>query len=357
MKKLSLIVYLLIFTTSTLCFRADATATAVARDTDKKPAFAAVAVVNHGDITINVHNGVNINFVEVQDDSGNMLGRMAGNGSNWTYSINNISNGDYIYQVVAFNAPPDVIAKRPGKTKSNVTKQKLDVKVTDSVEVNTTRYGLSGKGRPLNVVSIEPAGATSKVLVVFEQHGYEDAYAGDGWVLVNAGNKLVEYFSANPDKLNGKALYVVCSANPDGLSDGWTNNGPGRCQISGGVDMNRDFDYYWIPRNDARSKTLSPFSAPESRALRDLIINIRPDYVFDVHGWTACTYGTPWLVKPFYDSMGIPRDRSVIGASGHLAGWAYGSGYCQDAALIELPNPYVDPQLVVDGFTGFFGSY
>ena len=109
---------------------------------------------------------------------------------------------------------------------------------------------------------------TKIVLVTFEIHGWDDSYGGDGQVLVNMGNAAISYFTAHPNELKTTSLYVVSSANPDGLISGWTNNGPGRCQISLGVDINRDFGYQWVRRTNARNKTLAPFSSPEARALK-----------------------------------------------------------------------------------------
>lgn len=229
--------------------------------------------------------------------------------------------------------------------------------VMKDVKIKTVQYGTSGKGTPLYVTSIEPASYESKLLVVFEIHGFEDSYNGDGWVLVNIGNKMVEYFSANPDKLNGHALYVVVSANPDGLNYGWTNNGPGRCTVQDGVDINRDFDYCWYARNNARNKTLTPFSCAESRALRDLVVNLRPNDIVDVHGWLNTSYGTTSLCRFFQNCIGIGRSSSLSGSSGFFSAWALNLGYCQRAVLVELPSPSVDPQKVINSFINLCANY
>ncbi|WP_366942894.1 M14 family zinc carboxypeptidase [Syntrophomonas sp.] len=38
-------------------------------------------------------------------------------------------------------------------------------------------------------------------------------------------------------------MLIIPGANPDGIKQGWTCNGPGRCQLSQGIDINMDFDY------------------------------------------------------------------------------------------------------------------
>ena len=248
--------------------------------------------------------------------------------------------------------------------------------------VETSEYGKSGLNRPLKVVSLKPPVVKSKVLATFEIHGYEDSYAKYGQVLVNIANKVIEHFSVHPKDLGTTELFVVPSANPDGLIDGTTNNGKGRCQISGGIDINRDFDYNWSKKTNSRNKTLSPFSAPESRALRDLVIKTKPNDVIDVHGWLGTrhsktqkivekatgkvTYKTTYWTTPgtsygisslcqfFQKSIGIGRTSSLFGVPGYFAGWA--SKYAQRTALIELPGPKTNPQKVVDAFIKLLAS-
>lgn len=227
----------------------------------------------------------------------------------------------------------------------NLTTQKITITIK-SPKVTSSIYGYSGAGRPLTVFAIEPEIIKHKALIVFEIHGFEDAYARDGQVLVNIANEAIYYFSVNPQQLGNTALYIVESANPDGLAYGWTNNGPGRCQISEGVDLNRDFDYCWNYRSNSRNKTLYPFSAPESCALRDLVISISPNDVVDIHGWLNTTYGTSSLCQYFENSLGIGRSSGLGGCSGYFAGWSM--NYAQRTALIELPGPNTNPQEVIN---------
>lgn len=224
-----------------------------------------------------------------------------------------------------------------------VVKEAPVEKITSKVTV--IGYGISGMGQQLNCVKIEPPVVTSRILIVFGVHGFEDCYSKDGQSLVNMGNLMIQHFTNYYELLANTALYIVPCANPDGLINGWTNNGPGRCQMSLGVDINRDFDYFWISRGNSRNKTSTPFSAPESRALRDLVIDIQPNDVIDIHGWLATTYGDASLTKFFSNTVGIGRSSGLYGCSGYFSAWAM--GHAERTALVELPDPSTDPQCVI----------
>lgn len=217
--------------------------------------------------------------------------------------------------------------------------------VTKTATIKTTQYGTSGENRPLNVTSMEVLNPQKVVLITFEIHGWEDNYAKDGQVLVDIGNEVIDYFTARPEELGTTSLFVVSSANPDGLADGWTNNGPGRCQISQSVDINRDFDYYWSKRYNDRNKTLKPFSSPEARALRDLVLKIKPTDVIDVHGWLGTTYGSQELCRYFQKNLGIGHSGGLTGASGYFSAWA--KMYATRTALVELSCPNTSSSSVI----------
>lgn len=232
---------------------------------------------------------------------------------------------------------------KPATPIIETTKVNTTEKITSKVTV--VQYGSSGMNRPLNYIKIEPPIVTSRILIVFGIHGFEDCYSKDGQVLVDISNQMIQHFTNYYELLGNSALYIVPCANPDGLINGWTNNGSGRCQISLGVDINRDFDYFWRYRGNNRNKTLNPFSAPESRALRDLVINIQPNDVIDIHGWLATAYGDMYLTNFFGSTLGIGRSSGLYGCSGYFSAWAM--AYAERTALIELQNPSVDPQCVI----------
>lgn len=301
-----------------------------------KPTFSVSSTVSGTSATLSLIGS--IDHAAIFNDNNNWLGNFTQKGDKYEFFIYPLSIGKHTFIIKASNI------KGEQTPKSNLTTQQITITIK-SPKVTSSIYGYSGEGRPLTVFVIEPEVIKHKVLVTFEIHGFEDAYAKDGQVLVNMSNETIYSFSTHPEKLGNTALYIVQSANPDGLANGWTNNGPGRCNL-GGVDINRDFDYCWNYRSNSRNKTLYPFSAPESCALRDLVILIQPNDVVDIHGWLNTTYGTSSLCQYFENSLGIGRSSGLGGCSGYFAGWSM--NYAQRTALIELPGPNTNPQEVIN---------
>ncbi|MDT9351529.1 M14 family zinc carboxypeptidase, partial [Clostridium perfringens] len=154
-------------------------------------------------------------------------------------------------------------------------------------------YGTSGRGRELAAYKV--GNGANSLIYVCAIHGWEDHWAADGIELTRIGNGLIEHFQNAGT--NNWSLYIIPVANPDGLSEGYTNNGPGRCTIVGAVDCNRDFPIGFTPYGDSRHWTnKEPLSVPESRSLRDFISEIKgktsgSTYLIDMHGWEDKTIG------------------------------------------------------------------
>lgn len=214
---------------------------------------------------------------------------------------------------------------RPAASSAQATGANLGAALASVQDSGRVVYGKSGLGGDLACVVIAPpAPVKTRVLMTFEIHGYEDLQPADGQALVEMGNALAAYFSQNRAKLRSSELIVVPSANPDGLAHGSTSNGPGRCQVSSGIDINRDFPFDFITYDDARNRTLAvPFSAPESRALRDLFEAVRPDVVIDCHGWEDDLIGDEWLRNICSGSLGISRYNPFsVKNHGYYSYWA-----------------------------------
>jgi murein peptide amidase A len=121
--------------------------------------------------------------------------------------------------------------------------------------------GRSVQGRPINVVRIGDPAAPRKVLVVGMIHGDEPA-----------GRKIVDLLRASAVPPPGAELLLVRDLNPDGLQRHTRQN-------AHGVDLNRNSSqgrrflggpgtpFYAGPK---------AFSEPETRAIRALILAVRP---------------------------------------------------------------------------------
>lgn len=209
--------------------------------------------------------------------------------------------------------------------------------------VTKVQYGTSGEGRPLYYYKI---GNGNKILLMtFAIHGFEDGWPRDGYQLVKMAENLISKLAAkdSQDKgLNGWSVYIIPSANPDGLLDGYTNNGPGRCQISKSIDINRDFTGNFKIYTDPRNKTGDkPFEAPEAVALKNLVdklMTISPDVVVvDTHGWLDATYGFSGVAKYFDEQFDLKNRFIHVYDGGYFVGYAKDKG--AKSVLVELPKP------------------
>lgn len=234
-------------------------------------------------------------------------------------------------KIKAKNTSPSVAAAQLGKSE---LAEKIDA-ITESGEFT---YGKSGLKKKLICTKIAPKNsAKHKILIGFEIHGFEDHAPKDGQALVDMAKTIIKHFENNRGELENSELYIIASLNPDGLASGSTNNGPGRCQISKSIDLNRDFDYSFKTFNEPRNHTLKkPFSAPESKAVKELVETIKPDAVIDCHGWGNMFIGNNYVSDCFVGSLGITYSHPFNGnCCGFFSAWADKSG--AKGLLIEYP--------------------
>lgn len=209
--------------------------------------------------------------------------------------------------------------------------------------VTKVKYGASGQGRGLYYYKI---GSGNKILLLnFAIHGYEDSWMQDGFTLTQIGESVIKNLSQKQSAsgLNGWSIYIIPSSNPDGLIDGYTNNGPGRTQVSQSIDMNRDFKGPGFkPTSNPRNKTKStPETAPEVKALAKLVNQLKEKspnlIVVDTHGWLNFTAGNSGVAKYFDSSYGLSNMQPKVYDGGYLVGYARSIGAKE--TLVELPNP------------------
>ncbi len=230
--------------------------------------------------------------------------------------------------------------------------------------IETIVYGKSGAGRELKAYRY---GDGSNVLVAaFAIHGWEDNFNRDGQLLVDTAHDLMEALEQNYDALIKEgdwSVYVLPCLNPDGLYDGWTCNGPGRCttyrlmptettsmaraststaasptgiraRAATGITTARLLSRPERPRPWRNSSSLS--KAPEAMCYSSIPRLVSPDHCLRRRG------------GPVYRAFNryFPQNRytSLAGGSGYFASWAaYVEDY--DACLFEFPRCIQYPRL------------
>jgi protein MpaA len=138
---------------------------------------------------------------------------------------------------------------------------------TSALEVRT--IGTSVRGKPILAYRIGDPTSPNTALVVGAIHGDEPA-----------GIKIAERLRNQYAAIGGVDLWVVDTINPYGVAAGRRTN-------AHKVDLNRNWDYRW--RSGARDGYYpgpSPFSEPETRAMRDFISEIQPE--------TSIWFHQPW---------------------------------------------------------------
>lgn len=136
-------------------------------------------------------------------------------------------------------------------------------------------------------------------------------HGGYEWNSVLLAYRFIDYFSEFPDAISPDTTVTIIPAlNPDGVfkvigkegrfalgdvpvDEGVTGNGRFNAN---GVDLNRNFDCKWQPESTWRGNTVSagtePFSEPEAKALRDLVLKERPEAVVFWHSQANAVYAS-----------------------------------------------------------------
>lgn len=210
-------------------------------------------------------------------------------------------------------------------------------------------YGTSGLGQSLKYYKI--GNGPNVAFAVFAQHGWEDAWAYDGIELVNIANRVMSNLSSSGIN-NNWTLYVIPYANPDGITNGYTNNGPGRCTVTTSIDMNRcwpaNFTPYYTSRNYTGDSSLG---APEAVALKNFIssnVGNGEKIILDIHGWLNQTYGNVEVAQYFDNQFGFGHSSSY--GSGYLETWGKSIG--AKSCLVELPMPTSTADILNRDYSG-----
>jgi protein MpaA len=180
--------------------------------------------------------------------------------------------------------------------------------------------GRSIEGRPITLARIGEPGAPRKVLVVGCIHGNEPAGRAIVADLMRA--------SPAPDA----QLLLVRDMNPDGFAHHERVN-------ARGVDLNRNSPEHWAGAG-AR-----PWSEPETRAIRDLILREQPTlslYYHQPFGLVDIPEGgSPQAARRYSELVGLPLKR-LSRRPGSISRWQNarvrpGSAFVVELAVGPLP--------------------
>jgi murein peptide amidase A len=149
----------------------------------------------------------------------------------------------------------------------------------------TEVIGHSVEHRPITVTRVGDPAAPRKVLVVGEVHGNEPA-----------GRGIVEALKrATPPP--GSELLLIEDLNPDGFAHDTRAN-------AHGVDLNRNSPEHWVGAGP------KPWSEPEARAIRSLILRERPALTIYYHQPYALVDvpegGRPQQARRYAKLVGLP---------------------------------------------------
>lgn len=228
-----------------------------------------------------------------------------------------------------------------------------DLTIPESAEALI--YGQTGTGRDMTAYRF---GTGENIMVVgFALHGYEDNFNRDGLALVYTADLLMDLLDENISTVNnyGWSIYVLPCINLDGLIDGYTCNGPGRCTttylnssgslVTGkGIDLNRSFPTGWTQYTSARNFNGStPLASLEAQALAQFIQDVRGSGVnicLDIHGWMSQVITSNGTTSSLYQifKSAFPSNTyaNCNNGAGYFTAYAASLGYA--ACLFEFPS-------------------
>jgi hypothetical protein len=137
--------------------------------------------------------------------------------------------------------------------------------------------GLSVHGRRIEAYAV--GWGSRRLVFVGALHG------GAEWATADLVARAAEYFRLRAAEVPpALSLVFIPYANPDGLAVGRVRAGRFNANQ---VDLNRNWDCAWQPESKWNEVTVSggeaPFSEPETRALRDYLLGLRPELVVFYH--------------------------------------------------------------------------
>ena len=186
--------------------------------------------------------------------------------------------------------------------------------------------GRSEQGRPIRAMRVGSARARVKLLVVGVIHGNEQA-----------GRAVVARLRrAHPPR--GTALWLVDTANPDGMAQNTRPN-------ANGVDLNRNFPYRWQPQDGVYESGSGPASEAETRVMQSFIEREQPRVTVWYHQALRIVVkstGDAKLERLYSARSGLPR-RSLPRYHGTAISWQNNAFPGDTAFVVELPGGALPP--------------
>ena len=248
----------------------------------------------------------------------------------------------------------------------------VDINIKTKIKYETGIYGqtglkAAGKGGS-DLKYLRYGNGKNVMFATFAIHGYEDKWDKDGYELVEIANQFYNRLISDKDyEIAEKwTIYIFPGVNQDGLTNGWTNNGPGRTTLysqapnNKGIDLNRcwqEGEEYQIRTDSRNYNGTAPFQAYEAQALRKFLLDNKSKdgqtVLIDLHGWTQQVIGDTEICSIYKEKF--PENSPSYGryGTGYLIDWARkhlgSSGKVARSALIELPKVGVENhQSVID---------
>ena len=250
---------------------------------------------------------------------------------------------------------------------------------------NKINYGTTQKGR--NMFYYKAGTGPNHLFLVFAQHGWEDGiksdgsyYHGDGNMLLkiakNFINRFISMDSNNRSAILKKwSIFVFPGINLDGIVNGNSNNGFGRC-FKNGIDPNRSWPGKFKVFSDPRNYTGNSYlGAQELVNLKNVLVANRGtglNVAIDIHGWENSVLSANTELATFYTKQFGNRYKDTTYATtdtGYFITWARNStnkattskdmaGLGAKSALLELPptTDYSDSKIIDNYGTKFFNG-
>ncbi len=217
--------------------------------------------------------------------------------------------------------------------------------------------GQSVEGRDIKVHTFG-VGETHLVFVGGIHGGYE-------WNSVVLANEMMALLRSEPELIPANlTVSIIPKLNPDGVvaalgvegkiefSDGAGDPGDGTGRFNANlVDLNRNFDCKWKPESSWRGGVVSagsePFSEPEASALRNFVLQEKPQAVIFWHSAAGKVYASECEAGPLPETLALMKLYAQVAGYGAVPAFdAYPITGDAEGWLASLGIPALTVELI-----------